>query len=74
MKRILLVSKEKSFDIEYLQNLLDLVSKENHPVGQACCSGDPLEFQIEETFVRNQEKDVKVLKLDLKTGKLVAVY
>ena len=73
MKRVILIPKEKSYDEEYLQNILKQASSispdpEGDPNGQhACCSGKSMEFRIEEEAITSDEE---VFKINPVTGKL----
>jgi hypothetical protein len=70
MKRVIIVSKETSNNLKEMQ---ELISKAGGLGGcEACCSGDPLEFRIEEMMSQQTEKE-QVFRVEPGTGKLIRV-
>jgi hypothetical protein len=68
MKRVVIVSKEISNDLSQMQNIIRLAGIKGGC--QACCSGDPLEFRIEELELA-RKADEEVYRVDGKSGELV---
>jgi hypothetical protein len=69
MKRVIIVSKEMSNDLDQMQKLVKLAGKQGGC--EACCSGDPLEFHIEEMAMSSKQEEV--FRVDSKTGNLIRV-
>jgi hypothetical protein len=53
MKNVILIPKDKSSDMKLMQNLLNELCAETMTGSHACCSGDSLEFRIEEEHIQN---------------------
>lgn len=84
MRNVIIVSKNQSNDPKHMSKLMELacmLGNDKHPSNVGCCSGDVLDFQIEEEFVKSKQEFKKladsgiarVIKLD-NDEKLIDVF
>jgi hypothetical protein len=75
MGNVVVIPKEKSFDLQYLKNILDEFCASQNNGTHACCSGESLQFRIEEDSLkesmRSPESKEKIYRIN-NEGKLVS--
>jgi hypothetical protein len=56
MKNVVLIPKEKSFDMNYMKNIIEQLCSNKSNSGHLCCSGASMELRIEEDQIESLQK------------------